>query len=82
MAQYLGTVATFEEDLSSIPSTHIVAHNFSVTLVPLESDTFFCSSWAAGMLILQYACMHANTHTHKIKSTYLKIRENPYVNLM
>lgn len=57
MTWCLGTVVTFEEDLSSMPNTHMVAHNFSVTLVIWGADTLFWSSWAPDIHML-HICIH------------------------
>lgn len=64
MAQQVGAFVVLAESLGSVPSAHIVAHNYRWLLVSGDPTPF--SQWAPGMLVIQ-TYLQANTLTYKNK---------------
>lgn len=69
-AQQLGTIAALTEDLVSVPSIHMVAHNhlniqFPGNLTSSSGLRVHHHTW--------YTYILANTHTYKIKVKMFKL---------
>ena len=61
VAQQLGALVALPGDLSSIPSTHLVAHN--------SQELQFCRIQSSFLDLWVLAHMQKNTHIHDINAT-------------
>jgi hypothetical protein len=69
MAQQLGALAAFPEDLGSIPSTHMAAHNCNSS-----SRGFDALFWPMKALRASDARTHTYTHTHTHTHTEMQAK--------
>jgi hypothetical protein len=67
MAQWLGSPAALPEDVGSIPSTHMVAHNhLYCNSSSMASETLFWPQQVLDVHVRHRVTPKKNTHTNKI----------------